>query len=100
MYMRVRAPKRRNYKMMYTEEEVTFIEHQTLLNLVAYNAETLKYIKKYGRFPPEIRTKRARARLSRRLKLDDLVIFQGKALTHSLSLTEKCHELLAQVDQP
>ena len=97
--MRVRAPKRRNYKMRYTEEEVIFIEHQTLLNFVAYNAETLKYIKKYGHFPPEIRTKRARARLSRRLKLDDLIIFQGKALAYSFSLTEKCHELLAQVDQ-
>jgi hypothetical protein len=93
--MRVRAPKRRNYKMMYTEEEVTFIEHQTLLNLVAYNDETLKYIKKYGRFPPEIRTKRARSHLSRRLKLNGLIIFQRKKRAR---LTEKCHELLAQVD--
>jgi hypothetical protein len=95
--MRVRAPKRRNYKMRYTEEEVIFIEHQTLLNLVAYNAETLKYIKKYGRFPPEVRTKRARAHLSRRLKLNGLIIFQRKKRAR---LTEKCHELLAQVDQP
>ena len=28
------------------------MEHRTLLNLVAYNAETLKHIKKYGRFHP------------------------------------------------
>jgi hypothetical protein len=96
--MGVHAPKKlHNIKPSYTEEDLIFVEHQTLLNLVAYNAETLKHIKKYGRFPPEVTTKRARAHLSRKLQLNGLIARTRPPRV--FSLTEKCHELLAQEDQ-
>ncbi len=95
--MRAHAPKKlRNIKTSYTEEDLIFVKHQTLLNLVALNAETLKHIKKYGHFNPEVLSKRARRDLSRKLQLNGLIERAGGLF----SLTEKCRELLVQVEQP